>query len=364
MENKNYMKTYSISLFKVQITKALFFKFLGGLIIFLLFGKCTNFNSRSSPLQVKDGMVLIPAGDFQMGSDGDQAREDESPIHKVHVDAFWMDQTEVTNSQFKAFIDATGYVTTAEKKPNWEQLKKELPPNTPKPNDSLLLPASLVFETTDGPVNLNNFGAWWQWKPKASWLNPKGEGSSIDNKLDHPAVHISWYDAQAYAAWVGKRLPTEAEWEWAASGGKKQAKYPWGEESIDEGLPKANTWEGSFPYQNKLKDQFFYTAPVGSFEPNPFGLFDMAGNVWEWCSDWYDYTYYKKIESKKVTNPQGPDKPYDPYQPYLKQKVMRGGSFLCNDAYCSGYRVASRMKSSPDTGLQHTGFRLVKSVNF
>ena len=352
------MRIYLINTFK---SKGLGF-FIGILVPFFII-KCSDEVKTNSPPAVKDGMVLIPAGEFQMGSEGDQARDDESPIHRVGVDAFWMDQTEVTNAEFKAFIDATGYITTAEKKPNWEELKKELPPDTPKPNDSLLQAASLVFESTDGPVNLNDFGAWWQWKPKASWRHPRGEGSSLEGKMNHPVVHISWYDAQAYAAWVGKRLPTEAEWEWAASGGKKKAKYPWGNESVTEGAPKANSWEGSFPYQNTLRDQFFYTAPVASFEPNPFGLFDMAGNVWEWCSDWYDYTYYESLEPKKAINPQGPEVPYDPYQPYLKQKVMRGGSFLCNDTYCSGYRVASRMKSTPDTGLQHTGFRLVKSAD-
>ena len=354
------MKIFSIDIFKTQKLKATFYTVLVG----LFFIKCANNITPSTSPVVKDGMVLIPSGDFKMGSEGDQAREDESPMHLVHVDAFWMDQTEVTNAQFKAFVEATGYITTAEQKPNWEELKKELPPDTPKPNDSLLQAASLVFEATAGPVNLNDYGAWWQWKPKASWQNPKGKGSSIENKLDHPAVHISWYDAQAYAAWAGKRLPTEAEWEWAANGGDKKTTYPWGEEPISEGTPKTNAWEGSFPYKNTLRDQFFYTAPVGSFEPNAFGLFDMAGNVWEWCSDWYDYTYYQSFDNQKAINPQGPEVPYDPYQPYLKQKVMRGGSFLCNDSYCSGYRVASRMKSTPDTGLQHTGFRLVKSADF
>lgn len=358
------MKTYSISISKLKKLKTTICIGWAGLLFTAFFVKCTSSVPPISRPVVKNGMVLIPAGDFPMGSEGGMAREDESPVHSVHVDAFWMDQTEVTNAQFKAFVDATGYITTAEKKPNWEELKKELPPDTPKPNDSLLQAASLVFEATDGPVNLNDYGAWWQWKPKASWQNPRGNGSSIENKLDHPVVHISWYDAQAYAAWAGKRLPTEAEWEWAANGGNKKTTYPWGEETITEGLPKANAWEGSFPYQNTLKDQFFYTAPVGSFEPNAFGLFDMAGNVWEWCSDWYDYTYYNSFKSQKAINPRGPEVPYDPYQPFLKQKVMRGGSFLCNDAYCSGYRVASRMKSTPDTGLQHTGFRLVKTIDF
>ena len=346
---------------KLELFKSLKINLLFGLFIFLFFAKCANKELKNLPKVIKDGMVMIPSGDFLMGSSGKQARDDESPVHPVHVDAFWMDQTEVTNFQFKEFIDATGYVTTAEKKPNWEELKKELPPDTPKPNDSLLKAASLVFEATDGPVNLNDYGSWWQWKSKASWRYPKGKGSSIENKMDHPVVHISWYDAQAYAAWAGKRLPTEAEWEWAASGGVNK-KYPWGDEAVTSGEPKANAWEGDFPYKNTLKDQFFYTAPVGSFKSNSFGLFDMAGNVWEWCSDWYDYTYYESFKSQKVNNPQGPEAPYDPYQPYLRQKVMRGGSFLCNDAYCSGYRVASRMKSSPDTGLQHTGFRLVKSI--
>jgi len=351
------MKTYSINTSKFRSVGV----FLGLIVAFFILS-CRKETKPKAPLLVKDGMVWIPAGVFQMGSEDEQAKEDELPVHGVSVDAFWMDQTEVTNADFKAFVDATGYITTAEKKPDWEELKKELPPDTPKPNDSLLQSASLVFEATDGPVNLNDFGAWWQWKPKASWRQPRGEGSSIEYKMDHPVVHISWYDAQAYAAWAGKRLPTEAEWEWAASGGVSKAKYPWGNEPVTDGTPKANAWEGNFPYRNTLRDQFFYTAPVASFEPNAFGLYDMAGNVWEWCSDWYDFTYYKGLESKNTINPQGPEAPYDPYQPYLKQKVMRGGSFLCNDTYCSGYRVASRMKSTPDTGLQHTGFRLVKSA--
>lgn len=354
------MRTYLINTYRrlFSLGARLFF-----IIVILTSGGCAETSSTNPPSIVKDGMVLIPAGSFQMGSEGEFARQDESPIHMVSVDAFWMDQTEVTNAQFKAFVDDTGYITTAEIKPDWETLKKELPPNTPKPHDSLLQAASLVFEATDGPVNLNDFGSWWQWKPKSNWRNPKGPGSSIENKLDHPVVHISWYDAQAYAVWAGKRLPTEAEWEWAASGGNQGNVYPWGNESISKRSPKANSWEGSFPYQNTMKDQFFYTAPVASFKPNSFGLYDMAGNVWEWCSDWYDFRYYKTIENKKTINPQGPVDSFDPYQPYLKQKVMRGGSFLCNDAYCSGYRVASRMKSTPDTGLQHTGFRLVKSLD-
>ena len=339
--------------------KKLFF-ILGILGVFCL--GCKKNNPKKIKPILQDGMVLIPAGNFKMGSNDVQARKDESPVHSVSVDAFWMDQTEVTNAEFLAFVTETGYVTTAELSPNWGELKKELPPGMPKPHDSLLQAASLVFVPTEGPVDLNNYGAWWKWQPKASWRNPKGPNSSLDGKENHPVVHISWYDAQAFAKWAGKRLPTEAEWEWAARGGKEQEPYPWGKEPLGEGISKTNSWEGDFPYNNRLRDQFFYTAPVASFESNSYGLYDMAGNVWEWCSDWYDYTYYETLAEKQTQNPKGPDRSYDPYQPYTKQKVMRGGSFLCNDAYCAGYRVASRMKSSPDTGLEHTGFRLVRSI--
>ena len=328
----------------------------------LLFYGC-NEKTASTPVTVieKEGMVWIPPGTFTMGSNAPLARPDEAPMHKVKLEGFWMDKTEVTNAQFAAFVEATGYVTTAEKAPNWDELKKSLPEGTPKPHDSLLRAASLVFKPTEGPVNLNNYGNWWHWTNKANWRQPQGEGSSTKGKENHPVVHVSWDDAMAYAAWSGKRLPTEAEWEWAAKGGNDQNEYPWGSEQVQEGAAKANSWEGDFPYRNTLRDQFFYTAPVASFEPNAYGLYDMAGNVWEWCSDWYAYDYYKTLAGQEVVNPLGPQKSFDPYQPYTPQRVMRGGSFLCNDTYCSGYRVASRMKSSPDTGLHHTGFRLVKS---
>ncbi|MGA1030450.1 MAG: formylglycine-generating enzyme family protein [Flavobacteriaceae bacterium] len=328
----------------------------------LLFFGC-NEKTASTPVTVieKEGMVWIPPGTFTMGSNAPLARPDEAPMHKVKLEGFWMDKTEVTNAQFTAFVEATGYVTTAEKAPNWDELKKSLPEGTPKPHDSLLRAASLVFKPTEGPVNLNNYGNWWHWTNKANWRQPQGEGSSTKGKENHPVVHVSWDDAISYGCWSGIRLPTEAEWEWAAKGGNDQNEYPWGSEQVLEGAAKANSWEGDFPYRNTLRDQFFYTAPVASFEPNAYGLYDMAGNVWEWCSDWYAYDYYKTLAGQEVVNPLGPQKSFDPYQPYTPQRVMRGGSFLCNDTYCSGYRVASRMKSSPDTGLHHTGFRLVKS---
>lgn len=308
------------------------------------------------------GMALIPGGSFEMGGDNEQASEDEYPKHKVTVDAFYMDVTEVTNAQFKKFTDATGYITTAERKPDWEELKKTLPPGTPKPNDSLLIAASLVFKPSKGPVDLNNYTQWWSWVAGADWKHPAGPGSNIEGKENYPVVQVSWFDAMAYCKWAGKRLPTEAEWEYAARGGLQNNIYPWGNEHVDAGAPKTNSWEGKFPYLNEQRDGFVKYAPVKNYNCNRYGLFDMAGNVWEWCNDWYDDKYYQTVSGKESINPDGPQKSYDPQDPYTPKRVLRGGSFLCNDSYCSGYRVARRMKSSPDTGLEHTGFRCVKDV--
>lgn len=308
------------------------------------------------------GMVLIPAGVFEMGGNNSQASADEFPKHTVAVDAFYIDVSEVTNAQFKKFVDATGYITTAEKAPDWEELKKSLPPGTPKPADSMLVAASLVFKATKGAVNLNDYGQWWGWVSGASWKHPQGPKSDIVGKENYPVVQVSWDDANAYCRWAGKRLPTEAEWEFAARGKLINNIYPWGNENVAVGKVKANSWQGQFPYNNTLKDGYFGAAPVKSFAPNGYGLYDMAGNVWEWCSDWYKNNYYESCKGKTVVNPQGPTDSYDPDEPYIKKRSLRGGSFLCNDAYCSGYRVARRMKSSPDTGLEHTGFRCVKAI--
>lgn len=308
------------------------------------------------------GMVLIPGGTYAMGADNDQASEDEYPKHTVRVDSFLMDVTEVTNADFSAFVDATGYVTTAERKPDWEELKNSVPPGTPKPADSLLVAASLVFTPTDGPVDLNNYATWWRWQKGASWKHPEGPNSDIKGKGSYPVVHISWDDAQQYCKWAGKRLPTEAEWEWAARGHLNNNVYPWGNERVNAGAPKTNSWEGEFPYRNEQKDGYFKVAPVASFAPNGYGLYDMAGNVWEWCNDWYDANYYKTFGNGIADNPKGPGASLDPEEPYVAKRSLRGGSFLCNDSYCSGYRVARRMKSSPDTGLEHTGFRCVKDI--
>ena len=307
-----------------------------------------------------NGMVFIKGGTFMMGGDNSQASADEYPKHKVQVNSFWMDATEVTNAQFAKFVKATHYITTAEKKPDWEEMKKTLPPGTPKPPDSLLVAASLVFHQTSGPVDLNDYSQWWSWVKGADWKHPQGPGTNIEGKENYPVVQVSWYDAMAYCNWAGKRLPTEAEWEFAARGGLENQIYPWGNESINAGKPKANSWGGKFPYYNDDKDGFVKLAPIKSFMPNHYGLYDMAGNVWEWCSDWYDADYYKSFGNTIAIDPKGPEKSKDPMEPYTPKRSLRGGSFLCNDSYCSGYRVARRMKSSPDTGLEHTGFRCVK----
>ena len=328
----------------------------------------TRFNTPSNTIKQTEnlstnGMVLIPGGAFNMGADDDQAWRDEYPKHKVVIDSFWMDMHEVTNAQFAAFVEDTGYITIAEKTVDWEELKKELPPGTPKPDDSQLAPASLVFVATDRPVPLRDVSQWWQWKQGANWRQPEGEGSTIVGKENHPVIHVSWHDAIAYCKWAGKRLPTEAEWEYASRGGLIDNVYSWGNENLNEGLPKANTWEGNFPYQNKLRDGYYLSAPVMSFQANGYGLYDMSGNVWEWCSDWYHEEYYKTLDNKTTTNPKGPETSYDSNEPYAKKRVSRGGSFLCHDSYCSGYRNAMRMKTTPDTGSIHTGFRAVLDVN-
>ncbi|UGU16186.1 formylglycine-generating enzyme family protein [Sinomicrobium kalidii] len=306
-----------------------------------------------------EGMVWIPGGEFVMGASDNEGRPDEYPAHKVKVKGFWMDETEVTNARFREFVEATGYVTTAEKAPEWEDIKKQLPPGTPKPPDSVFVASSLVFTPPDHPVSLNNAAQWWSWVKGADWRHPEGPESSIEGKDNYPVTHISWDDANAYAKWAGKRLPTEAEWELASRGGLKNSKYPWGNEAIEEGKPKANTWQGNFPNKNTDWDTFGLAAPVKSFPPNEYGLYDMAGNVWEWCADWYRNDYYEQLKEKTTENPKGPDDSYDPMEPTVPKKVIRGGSFLCNASYCKGYRVTSRMKSSPDTGMQHTGFRCV-----
>ena len=316
--------------------------------------------SIKTDLPVREGMVWVAGGSFLMGADNEQGRRDEYPKHKVKVNGFFMDMTEVTNEQFAAFVKATGYITTAEKNVNWEELKKQLPAGTPRPAPELLKAASLVFVPTTVPVDLQDYSQWWEWRHGADWKHPKGPESDIIGKEKYPVVHISWFDAMAYCKWAKKRLPTEAEWEYAARGGLPNSIYSWGNMPVDSGAPKCNYWQGSFPNNNENKDGYTGSAPVRSFAANGYGLFDMGGNVWEWCADLYNNNYYEQLNRLGIANnPKGPAKSYDPDEPLVLKRVIRGGSFLCNESYCSGYRVAARMKTSPDSGMEHLGFRCV-----
>lgn len=314
-------------------------------------------NTAKPPADGPPGMVWIPGGEYDMGAlPGDkEARPDEWPRHRVRVDGFWMDATEVTNQSFRTFVEATGYRTLAERKPDWEELKKQVPPGTPKPPDSVLVAGSMVFTPAE-TNNLYDWSQWWRWVPGADWQHPQGPATHIRDKDNYPVVQVSWHDVQAYLEWAGKRLPTEAEWEFAARAGNATARYPWGND--DNIATCANTWQGRFPAVNTAADGYEGLAPVKSYKPNNYGLYDMAGNVWEWTSDWYHSEYYDSCSNVGVlANPQGPGSSYDPQQPYMPQRSQRGGSFLCNASYCSSYRASARMHSTPDSGQDHCGFR-------
>jgi len=318
-----------------------------------------------APKPVPEGMVWIPGGEFRMGTDDLEADPSERPSHWVWVDGFWMDRMEVTNAQFRQFVEATHYVTTAERPVDWQQLQTQLPPGTPKPDDAQLVPGSLVFAAPAGRVPLDDFTSWWRWVPGANWRHPEGPGSSLEGRDDHPVVHVSWDDALAYAAWSGKRLPTEAEWEFAARGGREPQNHAPSDESHPDGQPSANTWQGSFPNQNTAEDGYLRTAPVGSFPPNAYGLCDMIGNVWEWCSDWYrpdTYALRARAGTRPILNPPGPGRSFDPAEPYQPKRVIRGGSFLCSPNYCSNARPSSRRGTAIDSGMSHLGFRCVISA--
>ena len=312
------------------------------------------------PPAPSSGMVWIPGGEFVMGANGDTRQKNELPAHTVRVDGFFMDATEVTNAEFRAFVEATDYVTTAEKPVDWEELKKQFPPGTPKPLDERLVPGSLVFTPPNAAVPTNDMTRWWNWTAGACWKHPEGPGSNLNGREDHPVVQVSWDDATAYAKWAGKRLPTEAEWEFAARGGLDRKRFPWGDDSPnDTNTFRANIWQGAFPHQNTKADNWNRTAPVKCFAPNGYGLYDMGGNVWEWCSDWYRADAY--IGRTGVTvNPTGPNTFWDPNEPLVPKRVNRGGSFLCHVSYCESYRPAARRGTGVDTGMSHIGFRCVK----
>lgn len=314
-------------------------------------------------LETPRGMVWIPGAKFIKGAvvQDKMAMNHEGPAHKVAVDGFFMDISEVTNEQFRRFVEETDYITVAEREIDWEEMKKQLPEGTPKPHDSILKPGSLTFKKTNNSVpNLYDFSQWWRWTIGANWKHPYGPESSIKGKENHPVVHISFEDAIAYCDWAGRRLPTEAEWELAARGDKRNSIFFWGDDILLLG-ENANTWEGEFPVENTQKDGFEGSAPIKSYAPNSLGLYDMAGNVWEWTSDWYNtHHYQKQANAKKVPlNPMGAISPYNQQNPYAKEKVMKGGSFLCSESYCASYRVSARMATSIDSSLEHLGFRTV-----
>jgi formylglycine-generating enzyme len=322
----------------------------------------TNALDRSPQREAPEAMVWIPGGQFWMGAaEGDEDKfPDALPRHLVYVDGFWMDRTEVTNAQFRQFVDATGYMTAAEKTPSLEAIMAQVPPGTPPPRKEALVPGSLVFTSPDDEVPLDEFWSWWQDVPGANWRHPDGPDSDIGDRLDHPVVHICWEDAAAYAKWAGKRLPTEAEWKFAARGGLDRQRFVWGDEFAPDGRCQANIWQGNFPNQNTAEDGYLRSAPVASFAPNRFGLYDMAGNVWEWCADWYRPDYYERSPKR---NPRGPDDSFDPREPRIPKRVQRGGSFLCCDQYCVRYRPGARHQGAVDSGASHTGFRCVKDAD-
>jgi formylglycine-generating enzyme required for sulfatase activity len=290
-----------------------------------------------------------------MGSD--DFEPEEAPAHPVQVDGLWFDIHAVTNADFSTFVDATGYVTVAER-----PLDPADYPGAPAEN---LVPGSLVFTPTPGPVDLRHLSQWWTWVPGASWQQPEGPGSSVEDRADHPVVHVAFEDAEAYAEWAGRSLPTEAEWERAARGGLEGCAYAWGDEATPGGERLAKFYEGDFPYRNTPRDGHERTAPVGSFPPNGFGLHDMTGNVWEWTCDWYTDHHPEPADKPCCipSNPLGGDRPgsLDPRQPQfaIPRKVIKGGSHLCADSYCRRYRPAARRPQMVDTGTSHMGFRTV-----
>lgn len=331
------------------------------LLAALLLASCTR-----EPALAPPGMCFIAGGEFTMGVDAAAealcalpgSTVDATPPHRVFVSPFWIDATEVTNEQFAAFVAATGYVTIAEQPPT----AAEFPDAPPE----LLVAGSTLFTPTRGPVALDAPLAWWRWQPGANWRHPDGPGSDLAGRERHPVVHVAYPDALAYATWAGKRLPTSAEWECAARGGLEQARYAWGDELLPAGRHLANLYQGDFPIAggDTGADGFVGTAPVGSYPENGFGLFDVAGNVWEWTSDWYRAdTYATRAAAGGVAHdPRGPAEPFDPAEPGARKRVQRGGSFLCSDRYCTRYLVGAIGRGEERTASNHVGFRCARDA--
>ena len=313
-------------------------------------------NDPTPPGPVPDGMVWIPGGTFWMGCQ-DCGMPDALPVHLVAVDGFWMDRSPVTNAEFARFVTETRYVTVAER-----PLDPRDYPGVPRDK---LVPGSAVFRPTSTPVPLDNPLQWWRYTPGADWKHPEGPSSSIEKRQNHPVVHVAFEDVVAYAKWANKRVPTEGEFEFAARGGLDRNRYPWGNELMPAGKAVANTWQGRFPASDRGEDGFLGTSPVTAFPANGFGLYDMGGNVWQWCSDWYRPDAYvgRDKSGSAVKNPQGPSDSFDPQEPGKAKRVLRGGSYLCTDQYCARYLVGSRGKGEVTSGTSNLGFRLVRSAS-
>jgi formylglycine-generating enzyme len=321
-------------------------------------------NTQKPPDGAPDGMVWVPGGEFSMGAQdppdmndkvGMQATADARPVHRVYVDGFFMDKTDVTNAEFAQFVEKTAYITISERRPRAEDF-----PGAPREN---LVAGSVVFSAPNHPVPLNDHFQWWSYVPGANWRHPFGPDSDVGDKGKYPVVHVAYEDALAYALWARKRLPTEAEWEFAARGGLAGKPFVWGDQFQPHGKWMANTHQGHFPDQDTGDDGYVGIAPVAQYPPNTYGLYDMAGNVWQWTSDWYRPNYYQDLAATGLVarNPQGPESSFDPVEPSQPKKVQRGGSFLCTDQYCSRYIVGTRGKGEITTGTNHLGFRCVIS---
>ena len=319
------------------------------------------------------GMAWIPGGVFLMGSDHRLAQGNERPVHEVRVAGFWMDVTHVTNDQFAEFVRQTGYVTTAERKPDWETIRVQLPQGVPRPPEEVLVAGAMVFTGTDAPVRLDDYSRWWSYVPGAQWRHPQGPRSTIQGKGNHPVVQVSHEDVLAYSRWAGKRLPTEAEWEFGARGGLEQATYAWGDDLMaPDGAQLANYWDVKqrpFPVLSPEAGGAAGTAPAKTFPPNGYGLYDMTGNAWQWAADWYRADYFAhQAQSARgpIDDPSGPADSYDPADPGVPadapKRVIRGGSFLCNENFCLSYRPSARRGCDPHSPMSHLGFRLVKQA--